>query len=140
MTEEDKEREASKLLPVLVNMNFDGGGHYLLEAGSKTTTSVGKGGKSILTMDSEGVIDLSGEKKISIKVGDNILEINSDDNSISLTAKVIKITATQSITIGNGQKKADTLSGIAITQTGNVDIVGNPVNINNGKGGLVNIK
>lgn len=91
-------------------------------------------------MDSEGVIDLSGEKKISIKVGDNILEINSEDNSISLTAKVIKITATQSITIGNGQKKADTLSGIAITQTGNVDIVGNPVNINNGKGGLVNIK
>jgi len=123
-----------------VNMNFDGGGHYLLEAGSKTTTSVGKGGKNILTMDSEGVIDLSGEKKISIKVGDNILEINSEDNSISLTAKVIKITATQSITIGNGQKKADTLSGIAITQTGNVDIVGNPVNINNGKGGLVNIK
>ena len=91
-------------------------------------------------MDSEGVIDLSGEKQISIKVGDNILEINSEDNSISLTAKVIKITATQSITIGNGQKKADTLSGIAITQTGNVDIVGNPVNINNGKGGLVNIK
>ena len=123
-----------------VNMDFDGAGHYLLEAGSKTTTSVGKGGKSILTMDSEGVIDLSGEKKISIKVGDNILEINSEDNSISLTAKVIKITATQSITIGNGQKKADTLSGIAITQTGNVDIVGNPVNINNGKGGLVNIK
>ncbi len=91
-------------------------------------------------MDSEGVIDLSGEKQISIKVGDNILEINSEDNSISLTAKVIKITATQSITIGNGQKKADTLSGIAITQAGNVDIVGNPVNINNGKGGLVNIK
>ncbi|EFB32705.1 hypothetical protein HMPREF0971_00937, partial [Segatella oris F0302] len=123
-----------------VNMDFDGGGHYLLEAGSKTTTSVGKGEKSILTMDSEGVIDLSGEKKISIKVGDNILEINSEDNSISLTAKVIKITASQSITIGNGQKKADTLSGIAITQAGNVDIVGNPVNINNGKGGLVNIK
>ena len=91
-------------------------------------------------MDSEGVIDLIGEKQISIKVGDNILEINSEDNSISLTAKVIKITATQSITIGNGQKKADTLSGIAITQAGNVDIVGNPVNINNGKGGLVNIK
>ena len=91
-------------------------------------------------MDSEGVIDLSGEKQISIKVGDNILEINSEDNSISLTAKVIKITATQSITIGNGQKKADTLSGIAITQAGNVDIVGNPVNINNGKGGLGNIK
>ena len=47
-----------------VKMNFDGAGNQSLNAASKATTSVGKGGSSVLTMDSSGNIDLSGKVAI----------------------------------------------------------------------------
>ena len=123
-----------------VELNFDGAGNHKLKATSTTTTSVGKKGESVLTMDSNGVIDLSGKSKVSIKVGGNVIEINGEENTINLTAQAINITGVLSTVGENGKTVLIPQASIIVSGGGNVEIEGNPVEINKGKPGLVNIK
>ena len=123
-----------------VELNFDGAGNHKLKATSTATTSVGKKGESVLTMDSNGVIDLSGKSKVSIKVGGNVIEINGEENTINLTAQAINITGVLSTVGENGKTVLIPQASIIVSGGGNVEIEGNPVDINKGKPGLVNIK
>ena len=123
-----------------VELNFDGAGNHKLKATSTATTSVGKKGESVLTMDSNGVIDLSGKSKVSIKVGGNVIEINGEENTINLTAQAINITGVLSTVGENGKTVLIPQASIIVSGGGNVKIEGNPVDINKGKPGLVNIK
>ena len=123
-----------------VELNFDGDGNHKLKATSTVTTSVGKKGESVLTMDSNGVIDLSGKSKVSIKVGGNVIEINGEENTINLTAQTINITGVSSTVAENGETVLIPQTRITVSGGGNIEIEGNPVDINKGKPGLVNIK
>lgn len=129
-----------------VELAFDGKGNstitanatHNVKAGTKISFDAGADketpdGKSYLKMDSEGVIDLSGNTRITIKVGESKIEI--DNTTITLNAQNILVQGSNATRLGTGGQQ-----GIAITQAGNVDIIGSPVNINQEKGGKVNIK
>ncbi|GAA5089364.1 hypothetical protein GCM10023210_14100 [Chryseobacterium ginsengisoli] len=80
-----------------VSMKFDGGGNastiaksnHHVNAGSKHATDVGKGA-SALSMDSDGVIDLSGKTKVTIKVGGSSIIIDGSSITISSGKVVVK--------------------------------------------------
>ena len=68
------------------NMNFDGGGNASTTANSAVRVSAGKqvktdvgNGQSVLAMDKDGIIDLSGHKKITFKVGSSSITITADN-------------------------------------------------------------
>ncbi|BAR95085.1 VgrG protein [Prevotella intermedia] len=87
-----------------VSMNFDGAGNattsaksdYTVKAGTKVSvnaggsasTNVGKG-SSILQMDKNGIIDLSAQDKITLKVGNSTITITGE--SIKLKSKMVDI-------------------------------------------------
>ena len=89
-----------------VSMKFDGGGNattsansnHHVNAGSQHATNVGKG-SSTLTMDSGGVIDLSGKSKVTIKVGGSSIVI--DGSSITLNSDKITITGKTSVDVSS---------------------------------------
>lgn len=67
-------------------MNFDGGGNTSTTANSAVRVSAGKqvktdvgNGQSVLAMDKDGIIDLSGHKKITFKVGSSSITITADN-------------------------------------------------------------
>ena len=128
-----------------VSMNFDGGGNSTLNANSSQSFNAGAnvginvGAKkrqpasSTLSMDSNGVIDLSGKSKVTIKVGESTITI--DTNSITLNAQNIHAAGSNlSLCVAGGE------TGISMTEALNLDIIGSPVNINQGEGGEVKIK
>ena len=123
-----------------VSMNFDGAGNSTLNAkathsvnaGSNASINVGKG-KSVLEMSSGGNIKLKGESTITLSVGSS--EIIIDNTSITLKSENIYVKGTSQSVIGPNMEK-----GIKVKGGGSVDIVGEPVNINKEKGGVVNIK
>jgi len=84
-------------------------------------------------MDSKGNITLDGKKTITIKVGSS--KITIDGESITMKASTVNVKGTSQTVVG---PSADI--GVTVAGGGTVDIVGNPVNINQTKGGLVNIK
>ena len=73
-----------------VKMNFDGAGNltatsrqsHVINAGNVTKINVGgkngSGAQSALSMDSQGVIDLTSKKSITLKVGSSTLTMSSD--------------------------------------------------------------
>ncbi len=93
-----------------------------------------------MTMNSDGVIDLSGKSKVSIKVGGNVIEIDGEENTINLTAQSINIVGASSTVTENGETISTPQASITVSETGNIKIEGSPVDINKGKPGLVNIK
>ena len=128
-----------------VSMNFDGGGNSTLNANSSQSFNAGAnvginvGAKkrqpasSTLSMVSNGVIDLSGKSKVTIKVGESTITI--DTNSITLNAQNIHAAGSNlSLCVAGGE------TGISMTEGLNLDIIGSPVNINQGEGGEVKIK
>ena len=79
------------------------------------------------------VYSLSGKSKITIKVGDSTITI--DTTSIVLEAQNIHAAGSNlSLSVIGGG------TGISMTEAKNLDIIGTPVNINQGDGGKVNIK
>ena len=78
------------------NMNFDGGGNAStttnsavhVSAGKQVKTDVGNG-QSVLTMGKDGIIDLSGHKKITFKVGSSTITITADN--IKLESSTVDI-------------------------------------------------
>ena len=87
-----------------VSMNFDGGGSLSITSKISHTVNSGEiakinvGGKkdsppmSALTMDNKGVIDLTGQKRITFKVGDSSIIMSADGN-ITISCKQYKIDA-----------------------------------------------
>ena len=78
------------------NMNFDGGGNASTTANSAVRVSAGKqvktdvgNGQSVLTMGKDGIIDLSGHKKITFKVGSSTITITADN--IKLESSTVDI-------------------------------------------------
>jgi uncharacterized protein involved in type VI secretion and phage assembly len=89
-----------------VSMKFDGGGNattnansnHHVNAGSQHATNVGKGAAA-LTMDSGGVIDLSGNSQITIKVGGSSIVI--DGCSITLNSDSITVAGKTAIDVSS---------------------------------------
>ena len=123
-----------------VSMNFDGAGNSTLNAkathsvnaGSNASINVGKG-KCLLNMDSAGNITLDGNSTITLSVKSSKIIIN--ESSITLESPNIYVKGTTQTVVGPNENL-----GVTVSADGPVDIVGNPVNINQGKGGVVNIK
>ena len=123
-----------------VSMNFDGGGNSTLNAkathsvnaGSNASVNVGKG-KCLLNMDSAGNITLDGNSTITLSVKSSKIIIN--ESSITLESPNIYVKGTTQTVVGPNENL-----GVTVSADGPVDIVGSPVNINQGKGGVVNIK
>ena len=123
-----------------VSMTFDGAGNSTLNAkathsvnaGSNASINVGKG-KCLLNMDSAGNITLDGNSTITLSVKSSKIIIN--ESSITLESPNIYVKGTTQTVVGPNENL-----GVTISADGLVDIVGTPVNINQGKGGVVNIK
>ena len=123
-----------------VKMNFDGGGNskltskatHSVNAGSNASINVGKG-KCLLNMDSAGNITLDGNSTITLSVKSSKIIIN--ESSITLESPNIYVKGTTQTVVGPNENL-----GVTVSADGPVDIVGNPVNINQEKGGVVNIK
>jgi type VI secretion system secreted protein VgrG len=80
------------------------GNNNTVNAGAKHCTDVGEG-QSVLTMDKNGVIDLKGAKKVTLKVGNSYIEITGE--KIVVYSKDIEITGQSSTTVkGSGSAKA----------------------------------
>ncbi len=114
-----------------VKMNFDGAGNQSLNAASKATTSVGKGGSSVLTMDSSGNIDLSGKTQITLTVGGSTITIKGDEVRISskniiLEAENNSITGTNNTVTGTNNK----INGETDIEGPKLSLKGDPVKIN----------
>ena len=99
-----------------VQMSFDGGGNHSLNANSTSTTTVGKEA-SVLKMDSSGVIDLSGQTSVTLKVGNSSIVIT--DETITINGKNINV-------VGEN----NTINGVTNVEGQTITIKGNPVNIN----------
>lgn len=97
------------------------GNNSTVNVKSKSTHTVGEN-QSVLTMGSDGVIDLSGKKSVKIKVSDtSYIEITS--NKIIIESDVIEIKGKNSSSInGSGNAKA--------VFNGSTVIEGKPVDIN----------
>ena len=123
-----------------VSMNFDGAGNSTLNAkathsvsaGNNASVNVGKG-KCLLNMDSAGNITLDGNSTITLSVKSSKIIIN--ESSITLESPNIYVKGTTKTVVGPNENL-----GVTVSADGPVDIVGSPVNINQGKGGVVNIK
>ena len=122
-----------------VNMNFDGAGNACLDAQSKIGLSVGDT-NSELILEKNGNVFLSADSTITFMVGSS--SIVMDNNSVNIKSPNINLNGT-TINIKGTTKTVVGLNenlGVTVSADGPVDIVGNPVNINQGKGGVVNIK
>ena len=122
-----------------VNMNFDGAGNACMDAQAKIGLSVGDA-KSELILDKNGNVFLSADSNITFMVGDSSIVIdkngiNINSSNINLNGTTINIKGTKKTVVGPNENL-----GVTVSADGPVDIVGNPVNINQGKGGVVNIK
>ena len=107
------------------NMNFDGAGNHTLNAAASTTTSVGKNGESVLTMDSQGNINLRGKQQITLAIGNSKItisetEIKIESSTINANGTTCNINGTTNVT------------GITTIKAGEgaVIITGNPVKVN----------
>ncbi|MDR2235562.1 MAG: phage baseplate assembly protein V [Chryseobacterium sp.] len=119
------------------NMFFDGAGNAetnannnkivnvgnsnTVNAGAKHCTDVGKG-QSILTMGKDGVIDLSGAQKVTLKVGESYIEITG--SSITVKSKTVNIEGTSTTNVGK------TAGSPGMVVNSNVTIKGGQVDIN----------
>ena len=107
-----------------VELKLDGKGHHKLKAVRETTTSAGKNGESVLTMNSDGVIDLSGKSKVSIKVGGSTITVT--DEEIRINSKNIIIEGENNIVTG----KHNMVNGETEIDGPKVFLKGSPVKIN----------
>ena len=122
-----------------VNMYFDGAGNACMDAQAKIGLSVGDA-KSELILDKNGNVILAADSIITFMVGDSSIVIdkngiNINSSNINLNGTTINIKGTTKTVVGPNENL-----GVTVSADGPVDIVGNPVNINQGKGGVVNIK
>ncbi|MBP2619643.1 type VI secretion system Vgr family protein [Chryseobacterium jejuense] len=94
--------------------------------GCKHTTDVGEG-QSVLTMGKDGVIDLNGAQKVTLKVGNSYIEITSD--SIKLQSTNVTVSGSSSVTIDNSSDTGCSLTNISLNPS-NISITATKVEIN----------
>ena len=107
-----------------VSMNFDGGGNQTLATKASATTTVGKDA-SVLRMDKDGIIDLSGHTKVRIAINDSTY-IQLTDGEIDIVSPIIKVIGSSVTQIANTDGE-DT--GVIVNSDVTINNVGN-VNIN----------
>ncbi|MCA6068468.1 phage baseplate assembly protein V [Chryseobacterium sp. RG1] len=118
------------------NMFFDGAGNSETNANNNKTVNVGNDntktvknnnttnvgcqhktdvgeGQSVLTMGKDGVIDLSGAQKVTLKVGSSFIEITSD--SIKLQSSNVIISGSSAVTVDNSSGTSCSASGVSIS-------------------------
>jgi len=116
-----------------VNMKFDGAGNAVTNAAASNIINVGATketpDQSVLTMDSCGVIDLSGMQQIALTVGSSTITLV--DGQITLSSGIITIGASTGVGI-NGKSAVTIESGGTIKSgsTGITTIKGSEVDIN----------
>lgn len=115
-----------------VKMNFDGAGNQTLATKASATTTVGQDA-SVLRMDKDGNIDLSGHTKVRIAINDNTY-IQLTDGEIDIISPVIKVIASDVTQIANTNGE-DT--GVIVNTDVTINNVEN-VNINSNKDVNVN--
>ncbi|WP_100077532.1 type VI secretion system Vgr family protein [Chryseobacterium camelliae] len=119
------------------HMKFDGAGNAVtnannnktvtvgndntVNAGSKHCTDVGKG-QSILNMDKNGVIDLNGATKVTLKVGESYIEITG--TAITIKSDTVNVEGGTLTNVG----KTGGSPGMVVNS--NVTITGGQVDIN----------
>jgi len=115
-----------------VKMNFDGAGNQTLATKASATTTVGKDA-SVLRMDKDGNIDLSGHTKVRIAINDNTY-IQLTDGEIDIISPVIKVIASDVTQIANTNGEDTGVivnTDVSIKNVENVNINGNKdVNVN----------
>lgn len=129
------------------NMHFDGAGNattdanlnYIVNVGSKSSINVGAKEKSpatsVLDMDSEGNINLTGKKSLTITIGNSSFTMK-DDGTITLTGKDIIVKGGNNIMINaTPSEKGGGAGTIDITSKGGDITISNDQNINV-KGGI----
>lgn len=88
--------------------------------GCKHTTDVGKG-QSVLTMGKDGVIDLSGAEKVTLKVGESYIEITG--TSITVKSDTVHIEGVTTTNVGKkGGSPGMVVNSNVIIKGGQVDI------------------
>lgn len=103
------------------NKTVNVGKNNTVNAGTKHCTDVGKG-QSILTMGKDGIIDLSGAQKVTLKVGESYIEITG--SSITVKSATVNIEGTSTTNVGK------TAGSPGMVVNSNVTITGGKVDIN----------
>ena len=107
-----------------VSMNFDGAGNQTLATRASATTTVGQDA-SVLRMDKDGNIDLSGHTKVRISINESTY-IQLTDGEIDIISPVVKVISSDVTQISNTNGD-DT--GVIVNSDVTINNVGN-VNIN----------
>ena len=94
--------------------------------GCKHTTDVGEG-QSVLTMGKDGVIDLNGAQKVTLKVGNSFIEITGD--SIKLQSTNVTVSGSSTVTVDNSSDTGCSLTNISLNPS-NISITATKVEIN----------
>ena len=115
-----------------VSMNFDGAGNQTLATRASATTTVGKDA-SVLRMDKDGNIDLSGHTKVRISINESTY-IQLTDGEIDIISPVVKVISSDVTQISNTNGD-DT--GVIVNTDVTINNVEN-VNINSNKDVNVN--
>ena len=112
------------------SMNFDGDGKHVLSANACSCTCVGEDA-SVLKMDKDGNINLTGNKTVTITIGKdkseiNVFELKEKENSIKLQigSSLIEM-KDKSIEIRSSKVIIDGNEG-TITASGNINLSGSP--------------
>ena len=122
-----------------VSMNFDGGGNQTLATKASATTTVGKDA-SVLRMDKDGNIDLSGHTKVRIAINDSTY-IQLTDGEIDIISPVIKVIGSSVTQIANTNGEDTGVivnTDVTIKNIENVNINGNKDITINGKNVNIN--
>ena len=109
-----------------VKMQFGGNGDHSLAANTSTTTTVGKNA-SILKMDKDGNIDLSGKKKVRISISETTY-IELSKGEIDIISPVIKVIGSDSTQIADQDGNDNGIivnTDVSIRHVGDVTIEGN---------------
>ena len=115
-----------------VSMNFDGAGNQTLATRASATTTVGQDA-SVLRMDKDGNIDLSGHTKVRISINESTY-IQLTDGEIDIISPVVKVISSDVTQISNTNGD-DT--GVIVNTDVTINNVEN-VNINSNKDVNVN--
>ena len=115
-----------------VSMNFDGAGNETLATRASATTTVGQDA-SVLRMDKDGNIDLSGHTKVRISINESTY-IQLTDGEIDIISPVVKVISSDVTQISNTNGD-DT--GVIVNTDVTINNVEN-VNINSNKDVNVN--
>ena len=107
-----------------VKITFDGNGNASTTANATATTSVGEDGASVLKMNKDGVIDLTGKTSITLKIGESSVILTEE--SITMNSENINIEGINNKITGS----QNTINGKTNMEGQSIILKGSPVKIN----------